>query len=59
METPSGMKVSYSFSDGEVLQNSLWGSRGRLAQMWKPLDGAMNRAVPVARLREVRRSWRF
>ena len=53
------MKVSYSFSDGEVLQNSLWGSRGRLAQMWKPVDGAMNKPVPVARLREVRRSWRF
>ena len=57
VETPSGIiKVSYSFSEEELLQNSLW---GRLSQMWKPLDAAVDQPVPVAKLREVRRGWRF
>ena len=57
VETPSGIiKVSYSFSEEELLQNSLW---GRLSQIWKPLDAAVDQAVPVAKLREVRRGWRF
>ena len=48
--------MSYSFSEEELLQNSLW---GRLSQMWKPLDAAVDQAVPVAKLREVRRGRRF
>ena len=53
VETPQGMKLSFSFAETDEVRNNLWGG---LTKMWKPLDG---RQVPVAKLREVRRGWRF
>ena len=53
VETPKGMKLAFSFTERDAVDNSLW---GRLTQMWKPLDG---RQVPVAKLREIRRGMRF
>ena len=53
VETPKGMKLAFSFTERDAVDNSLW---GRLTQMWKPLDG---RQVSVAKLREIRRGMRF
>ena len=49
-----GVKLSFSFTEQEEVQNSVWG-----LPLWKPLEGNADNVVHVAKLRAVRRSWRF
>ena len=51
VETDAGVKFAFRLTEKEEMENSLWG----LTHIWKPLTSEAS----VAKLREVRRGWRF
>merc|ERR1719198_26661 len=52
VSTPQGIRLRFSFTEKEEVENSSWG----LARVWQPL---VTTPASPRKLREVRRNWRF